>query len=142
MFWLLLLLLLLLLMLLSMLLVLLLLSMLLVLLALFTMLARFPFLAHTGWSHVGLQNRLGPAQERRENDTENKTEKNNPNINPPAPFWPPKGADQASIPAAPPLQTAPPGSLRSRKKRSLQRPAPVGKPTERFPSSGLRVVEE
>jgi len=33
------------------------------------------------WGHLGLQNRLGPAQERRENDTENKTEKNNPNIN-------------------------------------------------------------
>ena len=33
------------------------------------------------WGHVGLQSRLGPAQERRENDTENKTEKNSPNIN-------------------------------------------------------------
>ena len=27
------------------------------------------------WGHVGLQNRLGPAQERRKNDTENDTEK-------------------------------------------------------------------
>ena len=33
------------------------------------------------WGHLGLQNRLGPAQEQTKNDTENKTEKNNPNIN-------------------------------------------------------------
>ena len=33
------------------------------------------------WGHVGLQNRLGPAQERRKNDTENETEKDTPNIN-------------------------------------------------------------
>ena len=29
-----------------------------------------------GWGHVGLQNRLGPAQERRNNVTENDTAKN------------------------------------------------------------------
>ena len=29
----------------------------------------------SSWGHVGLQDRLGPAQERRENDTENDTEK-------------------------------------------------------------------
>ena len=29
----------------------------------------------SSWGHVGLQDRLGPAQERRKNDTENDTEK-------------------------------------------------------------------
>ena len=33
-----------------------------------------------------------------------------------APFWPRKGPGGASIPAAPPLPTSPPGSLRSRRR--------------------------